>query len=248
MALAPTTSGWAVLTGQRARAGYAAAVITAFAFWCLGRWDLVARLSPLELLVLFGGGNLATKLVAFWCRAAASYVRLLVRIAAETALITIVMYATGWGPVLAIGYMFLVHDVVGEVGARAWRIALVCALTGIVVGQLAIAADIAPSFIAAPRVHGLATLGALGLALKIVTFSPYRNQRGKEHHEPWCAAKRPHKPCFRRNMRCVIACKLLGDTDRSFISSARDRARSWGIGRCLGEPRRMIHRGPRRHA
>ena len=63
MALAPTPSGWDVMAGQRARAGYAAALITAFAFWCLGRWDLVARLSPVDLLLLFVGGNLATKLV-----------------------------------------------------------------------------------------------------------------------------------------------------------------------------------------
>ena len=171
MARAPTTTGWAVLTRPGARAGYAAAAITAFAIWCLGRWDLVARLSLIQLVLLFGIGNLVTTLVASWYRAgAASSIRLLAHIAAQTGLITMVMYATGWGPVLAVGYMFLVHAIVGEAGARAWRIALACALTGIALGQLAIAASVAPSFIAAPRVHGLSTLGALGLAFVVRMF------------------------------------------------------------------------------
>jgi diguanylate cyclase (GGDEF)-like protein/PAS domain S-box-containing protein len=225
MALAPTTSGWAVLTGQRARAGYVAAVITAFAFWCLGRWDLVARLSPLQLLALFVGGNLATKLVAYWCRGAASYIRLLVRIAAETTLITIVMYATGWGPVLAIGYMFLVHDVVGEVGARAWRITLVCALTGIALGQLAIAAHLAPSFIAAPRVHGLATLGALGLAFVVRMFG--RASEEKEHARETVVRSERRMSALVQNASDVI---VVLDRDRSFIYV------SPAIERILGAP------------
>jgi len=213
------------MAGQRARAGYAAAVITAFAFWCLGRWDLVARLSLLELILLFGGGNVATKLVALWCRTRASYIRLVVRIAAETALITIVMYATGWGPVLAIGYMFLVHDVVGDVGARAWRIALVCALTGIALGQLAIAADIAPSFIAAPRVHGLATLGALGLAFVVRMFG--RASEEKEQARETVVRNERRMSAFVQNASDVI---VVLDRDRSFIYV------SPAIERILGAP------------
>ncbi|TML92045.1 MAG: EAL domain-containing protein [Actinobacteria bacterium] len=225
MVLAPTTSRWDVVTGPRARAGYVAAIITAAAFWCLGRWDLVNPLSPLQLVVLFGGGNLFTKFVAVWCRARASYARALIRIASETALITIVMYATGWGPVLAVGYMFLVHDVVGDVGARAWRIVLVCALTGIALGQLAIAANIAPSFIAAPRVHGLASLGALGLAFAVRMFG--RATEEKEHARQTVVRSERRMSALVQNASDII---IVLDRDRSFVYV------SPAIERILGAP------------
>ena len=65
MARGPATD-WAELTRPRAQAGYAAAVITALALWCLGRWDLVARLSLLELVLVFGLGNVITTVVRVW--------------------------------------------------------------------------------------------------------------------------------------------------------------------------------------
>jgi diguanylate cyclase (GGDEF)-like protein/PAS domain S-box-containing protein len=226
MARAPTTTGWAQLTSPRARAGYAAAAITALALWCLGRWDLVARLSLVELILVFGVGNLITTVVGLWYRAgAASSARLLVHIAAQAAVVTIGMYATGWGPVLAVGYMFLVHGVVAEAGARAWRMALVCALAGIALGQLAVAAAVAPSFIAAPRVHGLATLGALGLAFVVRMFG--RASEEKEHARETVFRSERRMSALVQNASDVI---VVLDRDRSFVYV------SPAIERILGAP------------
>ena len=130
-----------------------------------------------------------TRLVASWRRKrAASPGRLVAHIAAETALVTIVMYATGWGPVLSIGYMFLVHDVVGNIGARAWRVALVCALAGIALGQLAVAAEVAPSFIPHPRVHGLAALGRPRVGVRRADVRTGQRGEGSGRVRPSCAA------------------------------------------------------------
>jgi diguanylate cyclase (GGDEF)-like protein/PAS domain S-box-containing protein len=226
MVRAPRRSGWGEVTGSRARTGYAAAVITALALWCLGRWGLGAPLSPIRLVLLIGVGNVITRLVSAWRRArAASHTRLVVYIAAETGLITVVMYATGWGPVLAVGYMFLVHDVVADIGARAWRIALACALTGIALGQLAIAAEWAPSFIPAPRVHGLATLGALGLAFVVQMFG--RASEEKEHARETVVRSERRMSALVQNASDVI---IVLDRDRSFIYV------SPAIERILGAP------------
>jgi diguanylate cyclase (GGDEF)-like protein/PAS domain S-box-containing protein len=225
MARGPATN-WAELTRPRARAGYAAAVITALALWCLGRWDLVARLSLLELVLVFGLGNVITTVVGVWFRArAASSARRVFHIAAQAAVITIGMYATGWGPVLAVGYMFLVHDVVAEVGARAWRIALGCALIGIALGQLAVAVALAPSFIAAPRVHGLATLGALGLVFVVRMFG--RASEEKEDARETVLRSERRMSALVQNASDVI---IVLDRDRSFVYV------SPAIERILGAP------------
>ncbi|MGQ0805167.1 MAG: putative bifunctional diguanylate cyclase/phosphodiesterase [Actinomycetota bacterium] len=81
--------------------------------------------------------------------------------------ITAVMYTTGWGPMLAIGYAWLVGDQVSRAGSRGCRPALVWSLVCLFFGQVAIEVGIAPTFVAVPRVHGLAVLSALGLVIAV---------------------------------------------------------------------------------
>ncbi|MGH9032315.1 MAG: putative bifunctional diguanylate cyclase/phosphodiesterase [Acidimicrobiia bacterium] len=97
---------------------------------------------------------------AIWCRTA---------VLAGSA--TAVMYLTGWGPMLAIGYAWILGDEVIRTGSRACRPALICSLVALLLGQVAIQLDIAPTFVDTPEVHGLAVLAALGLAYAVRTIA-----------------------------------------------------------------------------
>ncbi|HUF85388.1 MAG TPA: EAL domain-containing protein [Acidimicrobiia bacterium] len=81
--------------------------------------------------------------------------------------ITAVMYTTGWGPMLAIGYAWLVGDQVRRSGSRGCRPALVWSLVCLFFGQITIEIGLAPTFVATPRVHGLAVLSAVGLFIAV---------------------------------------------------------------------------------
>jgi diguanylate cyclase (GGDEF)-like protein/PAS domain S-box-containing protein len=85
-------------------------------------------------------------------------------VAIDIAATTTVIYATGWGPTLAIGYVFVVANEFQEHGSRVWQPALVCTTIGIGLGEAAIALGIAPTMVAEPGVHGLAVLAVLGTA------------------------------------------------------------------------------------
>ncbi|MGH8984924.1 MAG: putative bifunctional diguanylate cyclase/phosphodiesterase [Acidimicrobiia bacterium] len=82
---------------------------------------------------------------------------------------TATMYVTGWGPMLVVGYAWILGDEVSRTGSRACRPALTCSLVALLLGQLAIQFDIAPTFVETPEVHGLAVLAALGLAYAVRT-------------------------------------------------------------------------------
>src|SRR4051812_25881310 len=85
------------------------------------------------------------------------------RTAQQALTVTLTIYAIGWGPVLAVGYVFIVQDGLCEGGARAWRPLMLWTLVGMAFGQAAIATGAAHSFVPAPQVHGVAVLALLGL-------------------------------------------------------------------------------------
>ncbi len=93
-----------------------------------------------------------------------------VQVAANVFATTAVIYATGWGPTLAIGYMFVATDCIKRMGSRAARPVLVWSAFGIFLGELAIAIHLAPSRFSAPAVHGLAFLAGLGAGFAILTM------------------------------------------------------------------------------
>jgi diguanylate cyclase (GGDEF)-like protein/PAS domain S-box-containing protein len=79
------------------------------------------------------------------------------RIAQHCAAVTVVIYLSGWGPVLTGAYAFVALENLAHDGARTWRVTMVCSLAGIVVGQIAIWQGWMPSF--------LSTQNALALNL-----------------------------------------------------------------------------------
>jgi diguanylate cyclase (GGDEF)-like protein/PAS domain S-box-containing protein len=146
------------------------APVAAVAIVGLREINLVAR-SPVWLIpVILVGGQLLTTACGFWWDASPkSRVRLHARIGSQAALVTAVIYATGWGPALAIGLVLVGHEALVITGSSSQRVVLGWNLSCLAAGQALIALGWAPSLIPAPEVHGLAVLVAIG-----ITFS-YRS-------------------------------------------------------------------------
>ncbi|MBV8462301.1 MAG: hypothetical protein JO368_03350, partial [Acidimicrobiales bacterium] len=72
-----------------------------------------------------------------------------------------VIYAIGWGPTLAIGFLFVAATALDLAGSRVWYVVAVWAAVATALGQIAIATGLAYSYVAEPWVHGLAALAVL---------------------------------------------------------------------------------------
>ncbi|MFN8037378.1 MAG: EAL domain-containing protein [Acidimicrobiia bacterium] len=93
------------------------------------------------------------------------------RIAVEMIAITFVLYYVGWGPTLALGYVFGAAENIGKSGSRATLPSIVCAVAGIAVGQTLIERGVVDSLVPTPLVHGIAALAALGVIFVVEAMS-----------------------------------------------------------------------------
>ncbi|MEY2453661.1 MAG: hypothetical protein QOD92_3235 [Acidimicrobiaceae bacterium] len=144
-------------------------VLTVVAFALLQRAGLIAN-TPLWILVamVIGGGALSALAFRAW-GATCSPRQLHYRIGLNMLLSTAVIYATGWGPALAIGYTYIATDAIKHSGARSARPSIIWSVVGITLGQVAIALGAVPTFIDTPEVHGLGALCALGIGFALYT-------------------------------------------------------------------------------
>jgi len=96
-----------------------------------------------------------------------SEVRLHLRVASGALAVTIVIYLSGWGPVLAGAFAFLALENIAHGGSRVWRITALWSLVGIAAGQVAIVAGWAPSELRTAQANALALMGAFILVFII---------------------------------------------------------------------------------
>jgi diguanylate cyclase (GGDEF)-like protein/PAS domain S-box-containing protein len=138
--------------------------LTAIAFYGLHRWGAIAKVPLWELYLILAAAGLASFVAERRWPARCTRAQLHARVAIDIAATTAVIYAVGWGPTLAIGYVFVVANEFREHGSRVWQPALVGTAIGIGLGEAAIALGIAPTIVPEPEVHGLAVLAILGTA------------------------------------------------------------------------------------
>jgi diguanylate cyclase (GGDEF)-like protein/PAS domain S-box-containing protein len=77
--------------------------------------------------------------------------------------VTIVMYTTGWGPVLSVGLVFCAAQLVAGDGAAAARPAAIWSVICLVGAEIAVGLGWAPSVVSVGRSHGIALLMSAGL-------------------------------------------------------------------------------------
>lgn len=89
--------------------------------------------------------------------------RLYVTVGVQIAGIASVGYATGWGCVIALGFLYAVAEVIGTVGSRGILPCVFWSIVSTLVGQSAMAAGLAPTLIELPLAHGIAAFALFGL-------------------------------------------------------------------------------------
>ena len=144
--------------------------VVAPVFWAASRLSLISP-TPLWLLcALLAASFLFTSVATVLCDEKDTDGWVWVRVAVHVFGITAVMYAIGWGPMLAIGLIFGAVESMRLSGTRAVTPAIVLSVGALGLGQLAIALGIAPTLVKQPLVHGLAVLAALGVMFTIKLF------------------------------------------------------------------------------
>ncbi len=89
------------------------------------------------------------------------------RIGVQAAAVTVVIYLSGWGPVLWGAFAFLALENVTQQGSRVWRTTAFWSLTGILVGQLCIWQGWMPSELSLAQGTGVALMGGFVLIFVI---------------------------------------------------------------------------------
>jgi len=140
------------------------------AFWWFQREGLVPTSWPVVVLLLAITGvlNLASYLA--FRSTPSSRARLHLRLAVSSLTTAAVVYATGWGPMLVVGFGVGIAAVLQEAGSRAWRPGLGWTTVGVVGGQVAIALGWAPSVVDKDlgTAVALTALGCLALVVRVL--------------------------------------------------------------------------------
>jgi len=144
------------------------AVPPVIAIFCIIRsWGLIADIPYWVIVALVLFAFVVNSLnAALWVDATAGW-RLTVRVGVEMAVIALVIYGIGWGPILAVGFVFGAADAMRTAGSAAARPSIIWTLICIGLGQVAIATGLAPTLIHQPLVHALAVLDAVGAVATI---------------------------------------------------------------------------------
>ena len=145
------STGW----WSRAAVLIVPSTLTAIAFAVLRHFNADGNLPLALIFALLALGGVSGEFAGRFMTPDVNGLTLHVAIAAETLGVTAIIYAIGWGPTLTIGYVFILARVLDTVGSRVWRVTFGWTVVGIVLGQVAIALNMVPTYVPVPDVHGL---------------------------------------------------------------------------------------------
>ncbi len=138
------------------------------ALFCLFRWLHLIAPEPywVYVAIVVGGGVTSVVCSTLWEDPKRPW-HLNAYVASNLAVITVVAYSTGWGPILSIGFLFGAAAAFQLFGSKATWACVIWTAVDIGLGQLAITVHLAPSFIHEPLMFGVSTLGLVGAVLVI---------------------------------------------------------------------------------
>ncbi len=162
--------------------GYVAALGALAVFWWLQQRGLLAA-TPYWLVLAFlvvacafdAGGRIAQRR---WPRSSADRARL----AAAAGTTALVLYATGWGSFLTIGFALGATQVLAQSHRPDWRWAYGCSVVAVALGEVAVQIGVAPTLIELRLAHAVALVGVLCLAVVLwilgeALLAAQRNER-----------------------------------------------------------------------
>ncbi len=121
-------------------------------FGLIAREPLWAWLLVFAVIPLVGGA------VDVWSRRRPSEVALRLRIVVHVACTATVLYLTGWGSILVVGFAVVALENFSLDGARTWSVTALATLVAVAVGQVLVSQGIAPSLLADRQAQALAAM------------------------------------------------------------------------------------------
>ncbi len=116
-------------------------------FWWLDREHLISPRPYWQLVALLVGCGFANVAALLLTRDAPVPVRINVRAGVAAVSTTLIIYATGWGSMIVVGYALGIAEVIHSEGSRAWWPATLWTAAGVLAGQAAIALGVAPTML-----------------------------------------------------------------------------------------------------
>ncbi|SHM27567.1 PAS domain S-box-containing protein/diguanylate cyclase (GGDEF) domain-containing protein [Cryptosporangium aurantiacum] len=111
--------------------------------------------------------------------------RLWLRVGLRIALNTALIYAIGWGAMLAVAHLQILSWFLRQAGSRAWLPVAVCSAAAVATGEVAVAAGLF-TYLPEPEVHGVAVLITLG----VVTTSYVLGEAVRQREDAEAALRR----------------------------------------------------------
>ncbi|MDQ1519550.1 MAG: hypothetical protein QOI55_623 [Actinomycetota bacterium] len=213
---------------------HVATPVALVAFWLLHEFGVLGPAPLWVLLLLIGLAAVAAGIVEAVARHVESdRTRLHMRLCVATFTTTTVLYATAWGPVIAIGYVLAVIDTLRTEGSRAWRPGALWSLAAMSVGQVTIALHIAPSILSPHVSHAVAAGSAA--CLVIVLYSLGTTTKAAEQAQHDVAQEREHFRSLVQHASDVIVV-LDRDLTIQYVSPAMSTLLGFEPGECVGRP------------
>jgi diguanylate cyclase (GGDEF)-like protein/PAS domain S-box-containing protein len=198
---------------------HASTPIAVAAFWAMHRADLLGP-APfwVILLLLFGSGAVNVLAYIVSSRMRLGPRRMHVRLSVGVLTTTAILYSTGWGPVIAIGFILAVSDVLRTDGSDVWWRGAIWSVVGIGLGQGAMATGIAPSVLDLHLAHAVALGNAT--CLVIVLYSMGTTTKTAEQANEAVSTEREHFRELVQHAQDVIAVLDAGDLAIRYVSPA----------------------------
>jgi diguanylate cyclase (GGDEF)-like protein/PAS domain S-box-containing protein len=207
--------------------------VAAVGFWLMHRADLLGP-APFWVILAMLAGTGVCNVVAYSVsrRMAPSAARMHVRLSVAALTTTVILYSTGWGPVIAMGYVLGASDVLRTDGSEAWWRGTVWSLFAIGIGQVAIASGIAPSVLSMHVSHAVAVGNAA--CLVIVMYSLGTTTASAETAQAEVATEREHFRSLVQHARDVIAVLDRDDLTIRYMSPAVEPLLGYAPAECAG--------------
>lgn len=157
--------------------------------------------------MLLAGGALTGVLTSRAIRPDARSLTLHLAIGAQCLATAVIIYAIGWGPTLAVGYLFIAARALNLAGSRSWPFTFLWASVGTIIGEVAIAFGAVSTYVPVPYVHGLAALSILGLGF-VMSLLGSKTQQSEE-----ALAARDQSAAETRSMLSLLTATLDSTAD-----------------------------------
>ncbi len=140
-------------------------------FWWLNREHLITPRPYWQLVVMLLVSGVANLLAVITTRGSSHEVRIQARASVAAITTTTIIYATGWGPMIGIGYALGIADVIHHEGSDAWWPATTWTFLGLVTGQILISTGFAPTMLPVDVGNAVALASFVMVAILMRMFS-----------------------------------------------------------------------------